>query len=446
MNKKISIGLAITIAIIAMTVTFSITMILAMQLYDRTVTAVQEKAAMYDKIAELDNYVRSNTFYEINPETLSDTIASGYMLGTGDRYATYYTAKAYSDLLDIQNGTLIGIGVDVVKDSSGYARIIKVYAGSPAAEMGLAQGGYITVIDGTDVKTLTTREAVLARLRGQEGTSCVLTYLSPLSESSELTVPRSAYDMPTVEYQMLGSCGYLRIRNFGSGTASELDYAVRRAQSEGATSLVFDLRDNPGGLLSAAVDCIDLLVPEGPIAFAEARDGSITEQGSSGANEVSLPMVCLVNGSTASSAELFALSLREYGKAQLAGTRTMGKGTIQSAPQKLSDGSAVVITTARLLSGQQTAFDGAGLEPDLEAPLSAEEEQAYYDLTPETDSQVQRAVELANTAAGVSSSQGSSSSSGAGSEADPSASGEANSGDAGSEAASSTAASSEAEG
>ena len=82
----------------------------------------------------------------------------------------------------------------------------------------------------------------------------------------------------------------------------------------------------------------------------------------------------------------------------------MGKGTIQSAPQKLSDGSAVVITTARLLSGQQTAFDGAGLEPDLEAPLSAEEEQAYYDLTPETDSQVQRAVELANTAAGVSSS------------------------------------------
>ena len=111
MNKKISVGLAITIAIIAMTVTFSITMILAMQLYDRTVTAVQEKATMYDKLAEIDNYVRAGAYYEINPETLSDTIASGYVLGTGDRYATYYTAKAYSELLDVQNGVLIGIGV-----------------------------------------------------------------------------------------------------------------------------------------------------------------------------------------------------------------------------------------------------------------------------------------------------------------------------------------------
>lgn len=398
MNKKISVGLAITIAIIAMTVTFSITMILAMQLYGRTVTAVQEKAIMYEKLSEIDNYVRAGAYYEINPETLSDTIASGYVLGTGDRYATYYTAKAYSELLDVQNGVLIGIGVEVVKDNSGYAKIIKVYDGSPAAEMAMEKGGYITAIEGTDVKTLSTRDAVVARLRGQEGTSINLTYLSTLNETSELSIPLSAFDTPTVEYELLtGGCGYVKIRNFSSDTPSELDYAVRQLQASGASSLVFDLRDNPGGLLNAAVDCVDLLAGEGPVAFAETKDGTRTELGASGASEVDLPMVCIINGSTASSAELFALSLREFGKAQLIGAKTLGKGTIQAAPQKLSDGSAVVITVAKLLTGQLTSFDGTGVEPDIEVLLTADEEQTYYDLTLDRDPQVQRAVELAAT-------------------------------------------------
>lgn len=398
MNKKISVGLAITIAIIAMTVTFSITMILAMQLYGRTVTAVQEKAIMYEKLSEIDNYVRAGAYYEINPETLSDTIASGYVLGTGDRYATYYTAKAYSELLDVQNGVLIGIGVEVVKDNSGYAKIIKVYDGSPAAEMAMEKGGYITAIEGTDVKTLSTRDAVVARLRGQEGTSINLTYLSTLNETSELSIPLSAFDTPTVEYELLtGGCGYVKIRNFSSDTPSELDYAVRQLQASGASSLVFDLRDNPGGLLNAAVDCVDLLAGEGPVAFAETKDGTRTELGASGASEVDLPMVCIINGSTASSAELFALSLREFDKAQLIGAKTLGKGTIQAAPQKLSDGSAVVITVAKLLTGQLTSFDGTGVEPDIEVLLTADEEQTYYDLTLDRDPQVQRAVELAAT-------------------------------------------------
>ena len=398
MNKKISIGLAITIAIIAMTVTFSITMILAMQLYDRRITAVQEKATMYDKLAEIDNYVRANAFYDINTDTLSDTIASGYMLGIGDRYATYYTVNAYTDLLNVQNGVLIGIGVEVVKDNSGYAKIIKVYDGSPAAELNMVRGGYITAIDGVEVRTLSTRDAITARLRGQEGTSLVISYLSPLSEASELTVTRAPYEIPTVEYQLLaGSCGYLKIRSFSANTPSELDYAVRQAQNAGATSLIFDLRDNAGGLLDSAISCVDLLVPEGPVAFAEARDGSRTELGASGPSEVDLPMVCIINGSTASSAELFALSLREFDKAQLIGTRTYGKGTVQASPYKLSDGSAVVLTVARLYTGQLTSFDGTGIEPDVEVTLTADEEQAYYDLTVETDSQIQRAVELASS-------------------------------------------------
>ena len=130
MNKKISISLAITIAIIAMTVTFSVTMVLAGQHFNNTVSSVKEKENMYSKLAEIDKYVRDNAYYEINDDTLNDTIASGYMLGTGDRAAVYYTANAYAELQDIADGKLMGIGVDVVKDASGAARIIRVYEDS----------------------------------------------------------------------------------------------------------------------------------------------------------------------------------------------------------------------------------------------------------------------------------------------------------------------------
>lgn len=400
MNKKISVGLAITVAILAMTVTFSVTMILSRQLYDKTVTAVQEKASMYDKLAELDKYVRSNNYYDINQDTLLDTIASGYMLGTGDRNATYYTAKAYKELQDVQNGVLVGIGVDVVKDSSGYAKIIKVYPNSPAAELGMEKGGYITAIDGVEVKTLLSRDTITAKLRGEAGTSCVLNYLSPVSDPKEFTLLRSAYEMPTVDYQMLlDNVGYIRIWSFDSATPSELEYAVSQMKSSGAVSLVIDLRDNGGGLLSSAASCVDLLAPEGPIAIAQYKDGTQKVIANSDENYVDLPIVCLVNGSTASSAELFAASLREFGRARLVGTTTFGKGTIQASPQKLSDGSAVVVTVAKLLTGKEQSFDGTGLTVDVEVALSSDEIQNYYDMTVDNDPQIKRAVEAARSVA-----------------------------------------------
>ena len=132
MNKKISVGMMLTIVILAMTVTFSVTMLLAMRLFDSTVSNVKEKESMYSKIAELDRYVRSNDYYTIDETLLYDTISSGYLVGTGDRYARYYTAEAYAKLLDIQNGVLMGIGVEVAQDQTGYAKVLKVYDGSPA--------------------------------------------------------------------------------------------------------------------------------------------------------------------------------------------------------------------------------------------------------------------------------------------------------------------------
>ena len=403
MNRKISLGMAVTIVILAMTVTFSITMLLAMRLFDSTVSSVKEKESMYNKLAEVDRYVRGNDYYDIDETVLYDRLSAGYLLGTGDKYARYYTASAYTDLINVQNGTLLGIGVELAIDQSGYAKVTKVYTDSPAQEAGIKVGDYITAVDGTDVKSMSSVDAIQTRLRGESGTTVNVTWLD--SEASEHTadLTHSGYSSTTVDYQMVqGNVGYIRIRQFDSTTPSELDYAIRSLSASGAGSLVFDLRDNGGGLLDDAIQCIDLIAPEGTLAFAEDKNGTQTLLGTSTSeSQIGLPVVCLVNGSTASAAELFASSLRTLNGARLVGTTTQGKGTIQSSPQRLSDGSAVVVTVAKLVCGDGSCCDGTGLTVDVERPLTADEQTAYYDYTVENDPQIQRAVSTAQQMSGT---------------------------------------------
>ena len=402
MNRKISIGMAVTIVILAMTVTFSITMLVAMRLFDSTVSSVKEKESMYNKIAEVDRYVRSNDYYTIDENTLYDRLTAGYLLGTGDKYARYYTANAYTELMNQQSGKVMGIGVELGMDQTGYARVTRVYEDSPAQEAGIVVGDYITAIDGTDVKSLSGVDAVQSRLQGEAGTIVNVTWLDSKAASRTTDLTHSGYTSTTVDYQMLDSVGYIKIRQFDGSTPSELDYAIRSLTTSGAQSLVFDLRDNGGGVLDDAISCIDLIAPEGTVAYAEDKNGNRTIIGSSDdESKVELPIVCLVNGNTASAAELFAASLRTMNGARLVGTTTMGKGTIQSSPQRLSDGSAVSITVAKLLCGDGTSFDGTGLSVDVERTLSADEANSYLDYTPTTDPQVQRAVSAAQQLSGT---------------------------------------------
>ena len=403
MNRKISLGMAVSIVILAMTVTFSITMLVAMRLFDSTVSSVKEKESMYNKVAEVDRYVRSNDYYTIDETTLYDRLTAGYLLGTGDKYARYYTASAYTDLMNAQNGTLIGIGVELAVDQSGYAKVTKVYDESPAKEAGIAVGNYITTVDGTDVKSLSSADAIQNRLRGESGTPVNVVWLDSEAGEHSADLTHFGYSATTVDYRMLqDNVGYIKIRQFDAGTPSELDYAIRSLSAGGAASLVFDLRDNGGGLLEDAISCIDLVAPEGTLAYAEDKNGNRTLLGSSsGESQVTQPIVCLVNGSTASAAELFAGSLRTLNGARLVGTTTMGKGTIQSSPQRLSDGSAVVITVAKLICGDGSCFDGTGLTVDVERPLTTEEQNAYYDYTVEDDPQIQRAVSTAQQLSGT---------------------------------------------
>lgn len=403
MSKKISLGVAATIAIIAMAVTFSLTMVVSMQMFNSTVSSVKSKERQYNKLSEIDRFVRAQEFFTIDEDTLNDRLAAGYMNGIGDKYAVYYTAKEYSEKQAVEKGTLTGIGVAVVNDpSSGYARIIRLYDNSPASEAGMQVGGFITAIGDEPTRNISSTARLTSKLLGEEGTTTTITYLTPDRQEQQLSLVHSNYKTPTIyACQIVGdSCGYIRIDAFSTGTASEFKTAVDDLLQQGATSLVFDLRDNTGENLNAGLVAADYCVPSGEIAKEQDKDGNVTVLRMSDETEINVPMVCLVNGSTAGSAELFANALRKMGGATLVGTKTAGKGVVMSDAQSFSDGSAAYITVGLLLDNEDQSWNGTGLTPDVDAALSVDEQNAYYDYTLDTDPQISKAVNTAMTLAG----------------------------------------------
>ena len=403
MSKKVSLGVAATVTLIAMAVTFSMTMTVSMNMFNNTVSSVKNKERMYNKLSEVDRYVRANEYFDINDDTLNDTIASGYMLGISDRYARYYSAKAYSERVGLANGRLMGIGVAVVKDpSSGYARIIRVYDNTPATNVGLEVGGFITAIGDTSTRRMSDTAAMTSALLGEEGSIVSIKYLTPLREEQSFEITHANYTTPSISTVRLmdNGVGYLRIDSFTSGTAVEFRNAVNSLTNQGATSLIFDLRDNSGENLNAALVATDYCVPSGLIAQSQDKGGNVTDLRMSDENEITLPMVCLVNGSTASGAELFANALRKMAGATIVGSTTAGKGVLLSDPQSLSDGSAVVITVGILLDNEGKNWNGTGLTPDVDASLTNDEQSSYYDFTVDNDPQITKAINAISGANG----------------------------------------------
>ena len=384
MSKKISLGVAATIAIIAMAVTFSLTMVVSMKMFNTTVSSVKNKERQYNKLSEIDRFVRAGEYFTIDEDTLNDRLAAGYMNGINDKYAVYYTAKEYSEKQSVEKGTLTGIGVAVVNDtSSGYARIIRLYDNSPAAEAGMQVGGFITAINDESTRNITSTARLTSKLLGEEGTTTTITYLTPDRQEQQLNLVHSNYKTPSIYTRQMvaDTCGYIRIDAFTSGTASEFKAAVDGLLQQGANCLVFDLRDNTGENLNAALVAADYCVPSGEIAKQQDRDGNVTVLRMSDETEINVPIVCLVNGSTA-------------------GSKTAGKGVVLSDAQSFSDGSAAYITVGLLLDNEDQTWNEEGLRPDIDAALSVDEQNAYYDYTLDTDPQISKAVNAATALAG----------------------------------------------
>ncbi len=391
MNRKVSVGVTISIAAIVCALTFIITSFVTLESFNQKVQAVKEKAEKYDRLEALDTYIRENYYTtELDETGLMDGILKGYVSGLGDPYSRYMTAEEYSALMTKEAGQQIGIGVTVQRSEEGWLHIVGVEEGSPAESAGLQTDDQIIAVDGESVAELEYEEAV-SRVRGEEGTKVTLTVRRD-GKDKKMQVERRSFEVRTVFSQMLdGQIGYIRISNFRENTAGQFQEALDALVEDGARSLLFDVRNNGGGLLSALEKMLDPLLPEGVIATATYQGGRTETVVYSDAAELDLPIAILVNGNSASAAELFSASLRDFKDAQLVGTQTYGKGVMQVTRQ-MEDGGGLSLTVATYQTARSECYDGVGLSPDVEVEPSEETDITAAD--PDTDPQLAAAVQL----------------------------------------------------
>ncbi len=394
MNKKVSLGAAICFMAIAAAVTFTITMYFSLNIFNSKIANVTERDNFYDKIEEIDTIVRNNFLDPIDEDQLMDSVADGYMAGLDDPYARYMNQEEYKAYQMDNAGELVGIGVTVRMDDSGYILVDSVEEGSPAENAGILAGDLIIRVGDVDVLTAGYSESVSA-VRGEEGTTVQLTVRRD-NEDIQLEAVRKLIKSTTISYRMIGEDGYIHISKFNETTASDFKNAVADLRSQGATGLIFDVRNNPGGLLDSVAEVLDYLLPEGPIVSATNKKGETRVLYESDANSVDLPMIVLCNGETASAGELFSAALRDYKKAELVGVNTYGKGIMQTA-YTLADGSALSLTTDYYNPPSGINFHGVGLKPDYEVKLTADQELNIFSLDENTDPQLQKAITVLNS-------------------------------------------------
>ena len=391
MNQKISLGAAVAFVLIAAAVAVCVTMFLSRDTFNRKISNVEQQEQMYQKIQKIDEVVSDNSLYNVDGETLLNAIGQGVVSGIGDPYAVYYSSSQYQKLLDQQNGDAVGIGVSLQEDSSGdYAVVVQVYQDSPAESAGLRQGDLILAVDGTSTRDLDLAEVTDA-LIGEKGTSVSLTYRRNGSDST-VEITRRQFSQSSVTFQVVdGDIGYLRISSFEEDTPSLFNDALNDLQAQQVRGLVIDLRDNAGGDTNSCMECLDQLLPEGVLGYSRTSDGQRQILATSDSSEVDLPMAVLVNGNTASMAELFAVAVRDYEKGDLVGNTTYGKGVLQTL-YTLDDGSAVQLTTAYFDPPASENFDGVGLTPDYEVDLGRDQLATIGSL--DGDDQLEKAVSV----------------------------------------------------
>lgn len=398
MNKKISLGLALSLVFIAAALSVTITMSVSMKIYNGIIKDVSARSNLYSSIAEIDDIVRENYFGDINENLLGTMMSDGYAQGIGDRYSYYMTAEEYSDYRDEVRGNKGGIGVIAVYDSANNnIYVSEVSENSPAQLQGISKGDVITAVDSVAVTAGNCNE-LIAKLDGERLTEVQVTFEHG-GESKTVSVARG-YDAQSVYYSANGSVGYIKLTSFYSTTAEQLKNALKYMNSNSVTSIIFDVRNNSDGIVRYAAECLDILVPvategTGAIATAVDRDGQAIETFTSDSDSVNYTVTVLVNTGTSGAAELFACDLRDFGMAQLVGVQTAGNGTMQNVFE-LSDGSAVVLTVARILPYKSDSFNGTGLEPDHIVELTAEQTSKLSMLSLDEDPQYQKAFELLN--------------------------------------------------
>lgn len=350
-----------------------------------------EKPAEVSKLEQLESLIQERFIGEADLTAMEDAAAEAMVAAIGDRWSHYMTAEEYQSYLEQVKNAYVGIGITITVCEDGFD-VVKVNEGGPAQQAGMAAGDVIIAIEGQTAAGMSTSDAGKL-VKGMAGTVVHLTVRRG-GESLELEVTRQQVQVPVATAQLLeGQVGLITIANFDERCAEESIAAIESLLAQGAQSLIFDVRNNPGGYKDELVDLLNYLLPEGPLFRSVNYQGKI-EVDESDAACLEIPMAVLVNGDSYSAAEFFAAALREYEAAVLVGQPTTGKGHFQHT-WELTDGSALTLSVGKYTTPNDVNLDGVGLTPDITVDVDEEMDFAIYagTISPAEDPQIQAAVQ-----------------------------------------------------
>ena len=332
-------------------------------------------------------YIATQKFMTpVSKATLFDGMLKGLVASLGEPHSVYLDKDDFESMKEHTSGTYAGVGMVLGHGSKGL-EAVSVIDDMPAYKAGIKSGDHIVSIDGVDTNSMTIEDAA-SKIRGEAG-SDVSIVVERDNQLLTFNVTREEIVLPTVKSKMLSNhIGYIRISQFAEHTAGDFKTQYEQLLSEGMTSLVLDLRDNPGGLLNSAQDIASIIMPEGTLVSFTTRDGKTKNYVSDGKNPA-LPMVVLINKGSASASEIIAGAIQDRKLGTIVGTNSYGKGTVQSVYPNLED-EGIKVTIAKYHTPNDRVIDGTGIQPDvvLELPKGTTPSSDMSDI------QIQKAIEL----------------------------------------------------
>ncbi len=342
-------------------------------------TAMSKK---YEKAEMLYEAIEENYYVEPDSDKLFEGMYKGLFDGLSDKYSSYLTAEEYESLQVNSSSEFEGVGITFSSNTLGQLVVISTSDDSPARQAGIKTGDIILMVDDVAYDASELDEAASA-MRGNKGTKVKLTIYSD-GETKDYTLTRASIVKHTVSSKMLeDNIGYIRISAFEDATADEFKTELRNMEMKGTKGLVVDIRDNGGGLVNQGIEIADMLLSEGVIVTVEDRKGE-KEVYNSDASATDIPYVLIVNGGSASTAEILSGAIKDNKGGALVGEKTFGKGIVQSIVP-LKDGDAIKLTTMQYFSPAGNVIHGVGVEPDYEVSLIDGDD---------TDYQLEKAISL----------------------------------------------------
>ncbi len=348
-----------------------------------------------DKVDIINGLINENFLFKDEEINKEEGIYKGLLESLGDPYSVYYTKEEFDELLEDNSGIYEGIGVQVSQNpETKIITVTKVFKGSPAEEAGVMREDRIAGVgdyefNGEDVAD------VVKKIRGPEGTTVELKVYRPsIKDYVTMTVGRAKLENPTVEYEVLdGGIGLIRVTQFDDVTLEQYKSAIDALEAQNIKSLIVDVRDNPGGLVSTVTGMLDYMLPEGLLLYTIDRDGNRTnEVSSTDAHTFDKPVVVLANENSASASEIFAGAMKDRGAATVVGKNTFGKGIVQKI-FPLTDGTGIKLTISKYYTPSGNEIHKVGIKPDIEVDLPEElATQSYIEKS--DDTQLQKAIEV----------------------------------------------------